>query len=136
MMQKRRVVLTFPYKLIDQPITSYLVKNYDVIVNILRARINPKEEGRLMIEVSGKEENLDKGIEYLKELGVKIQSLAQDIRWIEDRCIQCTACSSLCPTGAIEVDREKMTIAFNKEKCIACGLCIPACSYKAIEILF
>jgi len=125
-MQKRRVVLTFPYKLIDQPITSYLVKNYDVIVNILRARINPKEEGRLMIEVSGKEENLDKGIEYLKELGVKI----------EDRCIQCTACSSLCPTGAIEVDREKMTIAFNKEKCIACGLCIPACSYKAIEILF
>ncbi|MEA1965076.1 MAG: NIL domain-containing protein [Candidatus Aerophobetes bacterium] len=135
-MQKRRVVLTYPYKFIDQPIISYLVKKYDIVVNILRAKINPKEEGRLVLEVSGKEENLDRGIDYLKELGLKIQSLAQDIRWLEDRCIQCTACSPLCPTGAIEVDRKKMTITFNKERCIACGLCIPACSYKAIEILF
>jgi len=135
-MQKRKVVLTFPPSLIDQPVTYHLIRDYDLVVNILKAKISPKEEGRLMIEISGKRESLQRGMNYLQELGVEVQPLAQDIIWLEERCTHCTACASICPTKAITVDRKEMKISFDKEKCIACELCVSVCPYKAIEILF
>ncbi|TET28986.1 hypothetical protein E3J68_02545 [Candidatus Aerophobetes bacterium] len=135
-MQKKKVVLTFPYKLINQPITYHLIKDYDLKVNILRARINPREEGRLMIEIGGEEKSLEKGMNYLKELGVEVQSLAQDIRWLDEKCTHCTVCIPICPTEAIILDRNQMIVSFDKDKCIGCGLCVPACPYKAVEILF
>ena len=135
-MAKRRLVLTFPPKLVEEPITYRLIKDYDLVVNILRAKISPEEEGRLMIELSGEKSALKRGMDYLNGLNVNIQSLARDIRWLEERCTHCTVCAPLCPTEAIVVNREKMEISFDKDKCIACGACIPACPYKAIEILF
>ena len=112
-MAKRRIVLTFPSRLIDQPITYHLIKDYNLAVNILRARVSPKEEGRLMIELSGKKSSLDAGLNYLKELGVNVQPLAQDIRWLEERCTHCTVCVPICPTKAITVDRDKMRVSFD-----------------------
>ncbi len=135
-MQKKKVVLTFPYKLINQPITYHLIKDYDLEVNIIRARISPREEGRLMIEISGKEESLKRAMDYLKDLGVEVQSLAQDIRWLDEKCTHCTVCIPICPTEAIVLDRNQMTVAFDRDKCIGCALCVPACPYKAVEILF
>jgi len=135
-MAKRRLVLTFPPKLVEEPITYRLIKDYDLVVNILRAKISPEEEGRLMIELSGEKNALKGGMDYLNRLNVNIQPLARDIRWLEENCTHCTVCVSLCPTEAIVVDRNSMKISFNKDKCIACGACIPACPYKAIEILF
>ncbi len=135
-MVKRRLVLTFPPKLVEEPITYRLIKDYDLVVNILRAKISPEEEGRLMIELSGEKGALKRGMDYLNGLNVNIQPLARDIRWLEKKCTHCTVCVSLCPTEAIVVDRNSMEISFNKDKCIVCGACIPACPYKAIEILF
>ena len=135
-MAKRRLVLTFPPKLVEEPITYRLIKDYDLVVNILRAKISPEEEGRLMIEISGEKSAVKRGMDYLKGLNVSIQPLARDIRWLEERCTHCTVCVPRCPTGAIVVDRNSMEISFNKDKCIVCGACIPACPYEAIEILF
>jgi len=135
-MEKKRVILTFPYQLIDQPITYHLIKDYNLIVNILRAKINPEEEGRLMIEISGGKKSLNEGMNYLKRLGVSIQPLAKDIKWLEEKCTHCTACISICPTGALSVERKEMKVSFDKNKCIGCGLCLLACPYRAIEILF
>ncbi|MCD5390428.1 4Fe-4S binding protein [candidate division NPL-UPA2 bacterium] len=135
-MAKKRVVLTFPQKLVDQPITYHLIKDYDLMVNILRARVTPREEGRLVVELSGDEEPLDRGMKYLAELGVQAQPLAQDVKWHQDRCTHCTACISICPSQAFILDRQRMTISFDKDKCIACELCLPVCPYQAIEILF
>lgn len=135
-MKKKRVVLTFPANLIDQPIAYHLIKNYDLMVNILRGNITPKEQGRLVVEMSGKKRNLDAGMTYLSGLGVEVQSLAQDIKWHEKKCTHCTVCIPICPSGALNLDRGKMLVSFIKDKCIACELCIPACPYKAVEIQF
>jgi ferredoxin len=135
-MQKKRVVLSFPPHLIDQPVTYRLIKDFDLMVNILRARITPKEQGRLVLEIVGKRTALEAGINYLKEAGLEIQPLAQDVKWHEERCTHCTACIALCPTKALDVDRTKMEVSFKRDKCIACELCIPACPYQAMEILF
>jgi ferredoxin len=135
-MQKKRVVFTYPQQLVDQPIITRLVKDFDLTINILRARITPKDEGRMVLEIIGKRSSLEAGINYVKEIGVEIQPLAQDVKWHEDRCTHCTACISVCPSKALDVDRKTMEVAFNRDRCIACENCIPVCPYQAMEILF
>ena len=135
-MRKKRVVLTFPAGMVGQPIAYHLIKNYDLMVNILRGTITPKEQGRLIVEMVGKKSNLDAGMAYLSGLGIEVDSLAQDIKWHEKKCIHCTACIPICPTGALDLDREEMLVSFTKDKCIVCELCIKVCPYKAIEIQF
>ncbi|OGP77653.1 MAG: hypothetical protein A2V86_06545 [Deltaproteobacteria bacterium RBG_16_49_23] len=135
-MQKKRVVFNYPSHLVDQPVISKLVKDYDLTVNILRARITPKEEGRLVLEIVGKRAGLEAGFQYLRNLGIETQPLAQDVKWHEDRCTHCTACISVCHPQALDVNRKTMEVSFNRDKCIACELCIPVCPYQAMEILF
>ncbi len=135
-MPKRKLLLTFPTNLVDKPLTYHLVRDYDLEINILRARITPDEEGRLIVELSGKKENLKLGEGYLEAVGVKIKPLALDVLYYEDRCIHCTACSAVCRSGAITVDRDEMKIHLNKDSCIACELCVSACPFNAVAIEF
>jgi ferredoxin len=135
-MTKKRIVLAFPSTLVDQPVVYHLVKDYDLMVNILRGVVTPNQPGRLVVEITGKKKLLEDGLNYLKSLGVEIQSLAQDIKWHEDKCTQCTACIPICPTKALNVNRSTMEVAYDKERCIACELCITVCPFKALEIEF
>ena len=79
---------------------------------------------------------MEAGLRFVAEVGVSIQPLAQDVLWHEERCIECTACISICPTGALSVERPAMRVIFKHDKCIACELCVPTCPYKAMEIVF
>ncbi len=135
-MKKTKVVLRFPPDLTDQPVTYNLIKEYDLMVNILRGHITPKEEGMLVLEVTGTRKQLDKGMDYLAEIGIETQKLSKDVRWSKDRCTHCTACTSLCPTHALSVERDTMSVDFDKAKCIACGMCVTVCPYDAMELQF
>ncbi len=135
-MAKKRLVLSFPPHLIDQPVTFELVRKYNLQINILRARITPREQGRLVVEVSGSKKDLEAGLKFLEEMKLEVTALAQDVKFHEERCIQCSACTSVCPSGALTVQRPDMSVVFKREKCIACELCIPVCPYQVMEIVF
>ncbi len=135
-MTTTKVVLRFPPELTDQPITYKLIKEYDLMVNILRGHITPKEEGMLVLELTGRKKQLDRGMDYLTNLGVETQRLSKDVKWLKDRCTHCTACTSLCPTKALWIDRDTMTVVFDRDKCIACEMCVTVCPYSAMEVLF
>lgn len=135
-MAKKKVILTFPPSLVEEPITYNLIKNYDCMINILKATVRPKMEGRLVIELNGSREGLAQGLEYLKGIGVKVEPLAQEVRHLKDRCFHCTACIPHCPTQALSVDRKEMKVSFHQERCIMCEACLPVCAYKAMEIRF
>ncbi len=135
-MATTKVVLRFPPDLADQPITYRLIKEYDLMVNILRGHITPQEEGMLVLELTGKRKQLDSGMKYLAKLGVETQKLSKDVRWLKDRCTHCTACTSLCPTHALSVERDEMLVSFDKAKCIGCEMCITVCPYNAMEVQF
>ncbi len=122
----KRIVLRFPRRLVDRPIVSRLVKDFNLDFNILKASVTPEEEGLLVLEVTGKQEDYDKGIKYLTQTGVRIQSLSQDVSRNEERCTHCGACITICPTKAFEVEPLTRLVKFDGEKCIACGLCIKA----------
>ncbi len=132
----KRIVLRFPHRLVDQPIVSKLVKDYDLEFSILKAYVTPREEGLLVLELTGEEKNYNKAIRYLKEAGVKVQPLSQDIIRNERRCTDCSVCVPICPTGALVVDSLTKKVHFYDNKCIACELCIKACPVRAMEIHF
>jgi ferredoxin len=136
MVVKRRVVLHFPRVLLDKPIMSRLVKDYDVEFSILRASVTPRERGLLVLELSADEQGYDKAIAFLTDLGVDIQLLEQDIVRHEEKCIHCGACTSVCPAGALSLDRETMEVIFQPSLCVACEHCIPACPTNAMEVHF
>jgi len=132
----KRIVLHFPKRLVERPIVSRLVKDYNLDFNILKASVTPDEEGLMVMELSGKQTDYDRGIRYLAETGVRIQSLSQDVTRNEERCTHCGACITICPTGAFELDTATRRINFYGEKCLACELCIKACPPRAMELHF
>jgi len=135
-MISKKIVLHFPHKLVDQPIVYKLVKDYDLAFNILKASVTPDEEGLLVLELSGEKKNYEQGVKYLKESGVKVQPLSQDIVRDEERCTHCGVCVPICPTAALVVDPVTRKVSFYKDKCIACELCIKACPVRAMEVHF
>ncbi|MCE5194428.1 MAG: NIL domain-containing protein [Nitrospiraceae bacterium] len=75
---KRRVKLTFPQTLIKEPVIFTMAKKYDVTPNIRRARVT-ETVGEMVLELDGKEENLNKGIKYLKDHGIETELVEGDI---------------------------------------------------------
>jgi ferredoxin len=136
MVVSKRIVLRFPKRIVERPIVCRLVKDYDLEFNILKALVTPEEEGLLVLELSGEQEEYDNGIRYLTKTGVKIQSLSQDVMRNEERCTHCGACLTICPSGAFELDPVTRMVNFRNEKCVACGLCIKACPPRAMEVHF
>jgi ferredoxin len=136
-MAARKIVLSFPKEKIDKPIVYRLIKDFDLVFNIMKASITPDQEGHMVLELSGEKSEIDKGLKYLKDQGVSIQPLSKDIKVNWDKCTQCGACVSICPTDALYIkDRKTMEVAFDPEKCIACELCIRPCPPRAIEVHF
>ena len=133
-MKQMKVVLNFPEHIVEEPITYHLITDYGVHVNILRASIDPGKQGKMVVELGGEDSQVSRGLNYLERVGVKVESLAQEIRHMEDNCTGCTACVPHCPTQALEVDRQSWRVSFNPEKCILCLSCVEVCIYRAMAV--
>ncbi|TAL24330.1 MAG: ferredoxin [Nitrospirae bacterium] len=75
---KKRIKLTFPQRLIKEPVIFTMAKKHDVMPNIRRARVT-ETVGEMVLEIEGTEENLEKGIKFLKEQGVDVELVEGDI---------------------------------------------------------
>ena len=132
----RRVVLHFPRSLVDQAIMCRLVREFNLDFNILKASVTPKEEGVLVLELSGAKSDYEQAMTYLKGTGVSVQPLSQDVIRNEAKCIHCGACVVMCPTSALLVNPATRAVEFKDTKCIACGICVLSCPPRAMEIRF
>ena len=135
-MYSRMLVLRFPKGIVDKPIITYLVRDYNLTFNILKAQIYPRKEGMLVMELRGDPDDYEKGILYLKEAGVEVEPVAQGIRRDDERCYRCGACTAVCPSGALHIERPEMDVLFESEQCIACELCVKTCPSRAMIVTF
>ncbi|SFQ97460.1 NIL domain-containing protein [Desulfoscipio geothermicus] len=133
-MSTKKVVLRFGADIADKPVIYKLVKDYDLVINILKANVNPQKEGTMVLDIAG--EKADRGIDYLRQLGVRVQSLTEEITQNEEKCVSCGACTDICPSGALYIDRPDMTVRFDSDRCVICHLCVKACPMRAMEVRF
>ncbi len=131
---KTKVVLNFSPTAVNTPITNNLIAKYHLLVNILRAEID-EIGGKMVLELSGKADDIRKGMDYLKESGVGVRPIKEGVRRDDDLCTHCGMCVSICPTKALAFDPKTGKVTFDEEKCVACGVCIDACPPRAMEIL-
>ena len=133
-MYSRILRLRFPKSEVQKPIVSYLTKDYDLTFNILNATILPRREGLMVLELSGTRKNFREGLKYLKNQGIHVENASQEIKRDNNKCTHCGACTAVCPTTALSVQRPEMLVLFDQEKCSICELCVPTCPTRAMEI--
>src|SRR5690242_5024528 len=54
-----------------------------------------------------------------------------DYRIEPDLCVACLACVRVCPSDAVAVSAERVSIV--DEACTRCGVCLPTCPHEAIR---
>ncbi len=133
---KAKFILNFKPDMVDKPLTYLLIKEYDIKINILRGIITPGKEGRLLIEMIADDDAIEKGLEFLRNENVEVIPLQKKISLREDECVHCGACISVCPSGALEMNRENWMLVFTPEQCVACGLCKSACPLRLFKLDF
>ncbi|OEU67524.1 MAG: (Fe-S)-binding protein [Desulfovibrio sp. S3730MH75] len=127
------VHLSFPPTVSGRPVVCNLGKLYDLSFNILKADINPRHEGSMTLEIMGPEEDFHKGMNYIKENGIKVIPVTQKISRDEESCMHCGMCLAMCPTGALSLDMDTRKVLFELDKCTACGMCTKICPVRAME---
>jgi ABC-type methionine transport system ATPase subunit len=75
---KQRVKLTFPQHLIKEPVIFMMARKYDVMPNIRRARVGGNI-GEMDLVLEGTEENLIKGLQFLREQGISVELAEGDV---------------------------------------------------------
>ncbi|MBE0449081.1 MAG: 4Fe-4S binding protein [Actinobacteria bacterium] len=134
-MAKKKIVLHFPEESIEKPVTYHLVKDFDLMPNILRARID-ENEGTLVMDLEGPAEQIKKGIAFLQDQNIGVQEAIKDIIVDQDQCVDCGSCIGVCRPGALTIGPADWRLGFDHEKCVFCELCINTCPVKAIKVQF
>ena len=77
-MVKRQVMFTFPRDLIKEPIIYNLSHKFAVVTNIRRADVS-EDRGWVVLELEGDDKEIDAGIAWVKEKGVRVDPIVGDI---------------------------------------------------------
>lgn len=133
-MNKKRYVLHFPLESIKEPITYYLVKDYDLKINIINADITPGRAGNLLIGLWGTDENIEAGIKYLESRGVRCANVDKRLKRRQELCVHCGSCTGVCFADALTMNTQNWMLEYDPEKCTICGLCVKACPFSVFEI--
>jgi len=131
---KTKYILEFTQEAVNKPVTYQLIKDFDLKVNIINADISANKQAYLLIDISGKEQNIKDGIKYMEDLKVKCKLFRKQLIYDKENCVNCGSCTGVCYSGALYFDNSDKIVNYNSEKCTVCGLCIKACPLQLFEL--
>lgn len=129
---KARLELKYSPIHVNKPILSKAILEAKTPINILKASLTASE-GIMTIEVNADKETVARVIEILRSNGVQVKEIPRYVEIDTSKCIDCGACTGVCPTDALTLNSEKK-LAVNEEKCILCGNCLKACPRGAVTL--
>ena len=133
----RKLMLYFPKCECEKPIIYHLVKDHDLVVNVFRAKVTPEEEGYLVLDVTGTEEQIQAGIDFIKTFNVAVNLSGKGVTRDRDRCTHCGYCVPYCPNDALIItNAATREIVYNEEECIECLACVRVCPFGACTAAF
>jgi molybdopterin synthase sulfur carrier subunit len=76
--KKRRVTLTFPPERIQEPVIYNIGHRFKIVTNIRSANVT-ENVGWVALEIDGEEGEFLKALDYLKQIGVKVEPVEKDV---------------------------------------------------------
>ncbi len=73
-MAKKVLNLTFPKKLIKEPVIYNLGRKFEVVTNIRKANVT-SDYGWVLLELDGELEEIQKSKQYLTDLGIIVEDV-------------------------------------------------------------
>ena len=70
---EKKYRIHFPLAQISVPIVTHLVTDYDLSPNLLRADIDAKNGGWLVVGLTGQEPQLESALNWLREQGLDVE---------------------------------------------------------------
>lgn len=77
-MVRQNVRIVFPPTLVTEPIVYQLSKQFEIATNIRRANVT-KDEGWVILELQGPEEDVQRAIKWAKDRGVTVDLLPETL---------------------------------------------------------
>ena len=133
----KKLMLFFPKCECEKPIIYHLVKDHNLIVNVYRAKVTPEEEGYLVLDVTGTEDDIERAMAFVKTFDVSVNYTGIGVIRDEGICAHCGHCLTHCPTGALHIaDPATREMAYDEANCIECLACIRVCPFAACASAF
>ena len=133
----KKLMLFFPKCECEKPIIYHLVKDYNLVVNVYRAKVTPEEEGYLVLDVTGTEEDIERAMTFVKTFDVTINYTGKGVTRDENSCTHCGHCIVHCPTRALRIeDKTTREVIYSEADCIECMACIRVCPFGALASAF
>ena len=128
----RKVLLNYTADKVEEPILSTVIRDTGLAFNILYAEFGGSG-GEILLSIDAPDKEVDKVIELFKKKGVKVKEVKRAIQLDRDSCVDCGACLSLCPSGALHEGEDK-SVELDEDKCVYCELCVLSCPVRALKM--
>jgi len=123
----KRYLLKFNADNVDEPIIAKCAREAGVLLDVLRA------DATDFAVVRFEDSDEKKAVEFFKKEGVEAKELKNAVIKDPEKCIDCGACISLCPTKCFSFDKDGKVV-YDEDKCVLCKNCIDACPRRALKL--
>lgn len=127
-----KIGLIFPPEKTNKPVVALLV-SYGLTFNILKASVSPGKTGKIILEIEGNDADIKRGVDFLKKEGILVKVFSESVMRYKEKCMHCGACTAVCPSGSLTMDKETWELKFDMDACLLCGHCVSACPARAIK---
>ena len=128
----KKVLLKYSAEKVKEPIIASIIKETGTLLNILHAEFSG-EGGEILLAIDAPEAEVNQVIELFEQKGIDTKELKRAIQLNEEKCFDCGACLSLCPTRALRLT-DDYSIKLDEDKCIYCEICVPSCPVRALKV--
>ncbi len=134
-MQKSvKVRLQFNTTDTEKPFVHLFATKFGLVFSILQADIMPGRGGRMIMDLTGEAEDIERALAYAAERNVRVKILSKAIVWNDASCVHCGACTAVCLHKALTLDPVTAELSFNNESCVVCEMCVKACPTGAVRV--
>ena len=135
-MKKAKIMLKFPVQETAKPIAWLFATEYGLKFSILQADIRAGRGGRIIMDISGEEDDINRAVAFARQENVEVQFLSRAVSWENNVCVHCGACTAVCTSKALTLDPETFELKFDNSRCLACEMCTQACPTGAMHVDF
>ena len=77
-MTRGKFYLTYPKKLVKEPLIYLMSKKFDLVFNVRSASVS-EEIGIIALELDGRQEEIEAAVEWLRSEGVTVEPIEKNI---------------------------------------------------------